>query len=111
MNLFPDFVAGDNVEQAFAFKDANGEALDVTGYELYLTVKQTYAVTDANAALANIYQPTGSAWTLALSSAETAAIAPGTYALEIRMKDPAGNVATLLEQPLRVKQPLRETLA
>ncbi len=107
---FPDFYAGDSLSQEFGFKDALGNDLDVTGYDFYLTLKADFGVTDANAALANKYAPTGAAWTLELSAADTAVLAPGVYALEIRMRDPAGNVATLLEQAVTVRDPLLDAL-
>ncbi len=110
INTIPDFVSGDTVTINISFLDSAQVAFNSTGLTLYLTLKRNTALPDAKAAFERKYYPTGTNWTLVLSSADTGAIREAAYFLEIRMENAAGVVTSALEQTINVTTPVRRNL-
>ena len=108
-NLAP-FYRGDTKAFNLSFKDAGGAPIDVTGHELWFTMKRSVTDADADAVLQKkIIFPSGTAsqsgeGTLTLESTETGAIDPGTYYFDIQKVIPENPpvVATLMSGKIAV---------
>ena len=98
------FYRGDTKAFDLSFTDSSGLPIDVTGHELWFTLKTSIADSDADAAFQKRIVFPGSAEsqqgvaTLVLTSEETGTIEPGTYFFDIQkvIPDTPPVVATLL---------------
>ena len=105
------FYRGDTKTFNLSFKDAAGLPIDITGHELWFTMKATEQDLDDKAVLQRkITFPTGiesenGTGTLTLDSDDTGAIAPGLYHYDIQKVIPENPpvVATLMSGQIRVK--------
>ena len=104
------FYRGDTKVFNLSFKDSAGLPINVTGHELWFTMKQEVTDTDEKAILQKkIIFPTnaeseGGSGTLTLDSDETGAIEPGTYFFDLQKVIPENPpvVATLMSGKISV---------
>ena len=104
------FYRGDTKVFNLSFKDSAGLPIDVTGHELWFTMKLEVTDTDEKAILQKkIIFPTnaeseGGSGTLTLDSDETGAIEPGTYFFDLQKVIPENPpvVATLMSGKISV---------
>lgn len=84
------FYRGDTKILRFAFTESDGKALDITGHELWFTLKRDLADPDEQAALQKrVIFPAGTdaaagIGVLTLESGETGSIEPGTYFYDLQ---------------------------
>ena len=104
------FYRGDTKVFTLSFKDGAGNPIDITGHELWFTMKKAVDDSDANAVLQKqIIFPAGEAsqggtGTLTLESTETGAIEPGVYLYDVQKVIPGSPpvVATLMSGKISV---------
>ena len=104
------FFRGDTKAFNLSFKDNAGKAINITGHELWFTMKKAVTDADDDAILQKkIVFPTGTesesgAGTLTLDSLDTGAIDPGTYFYDIQKVIPENPpvVATLMSGKISV---------
>ncbi|MEO5378322.1 MAG: phage baseplate upper protein [Magnetococcus sp. DMHC-6] len=105
------FYRGDTKTFTLNFNDANGKPIDITGHELWFTMKQRATDLDSQAALQKkVLFPSGSdseqgIGSLTLSSDDTGSLTPGIYHYDLQKVIPENPpiVATLLQGSLEVK--------
>jgi len=89
------------------FTDSSDTAIDITGYTVYMTVKQNFDTdaTDANALISKTVtshtNPTAGITTITLSDTDTA-ITVGSYFYDITYKDTSDNKITIQEGKFKV---------
>ena len=106
------FYRGDTKAFNLSFKDSAGAPINITGHELWFTLKRKVTDSDANAVFqkkvvfpANS-ESEGGIGTLTLDSTETGAIDPGIYHFDIQKVIPENPpvVATLMSGKITVLQ-------
>ena len=108
-NLSP-FFRGDTKIFNLSFEDSNGQGINITGHELWFTMKRVDTDADEQAILQKrVIFPSGEAaekgvGVLSLSSEETKTIEPGTYVYDIQKVIPETPpvVATFMSGKIRV---------
>lgn len=93
---------GDTIKRNLTFKDADGTAIDITGWTVSFTVRKKIPVkaivTDVDAIIAKVITthitPISGLSTFTLSKTDTN-IDPGTYFYDIQVKNVAGEVSTI----------------
>jgi len=89
---------GDDVTLNLAFKDADGVAINITGYTVFLTLKRNKYDADAAAAISKTItahsDPTAGLTVISLTAAETAAL-NGTYYYDLAYRTGAGVIKTI----------------
>ncbi len=92
-----DMVRNDNRTFTLTFTDANGAAIDITGYTCFFTVKAAMADLDAAAKISKTWtthsDPTNGITTFALVPADTTALS-GMYYFDIQVKDLSSKIYT-----------------
>ena len=104
------FYRGDTKVFNLSFKDSVGSPIDITGHELWFTMKTNVTDADTDAILQKkIVFPVGTesesgSGTLTLNSTDTGAIDPGTYFYDIQKVIPENPpvVATLMSGKISV---------
>ena len=104
------FYRGDTKAFNLSFKDSAGAPIDITGHELWFTMKGQVTDLDTDAVLQKkIVFPSGTesesgSGTLTLDSDETGAIDPGTYFFDLQKVIPENPpvVATLMSGKISV---------
>jgi len=90
---------GDTVTLQLTFTDANGDAIDITNYTVFFTLKNNRSDEDADAVITkditNHSDPTNGITTITLSAAETADLL-GCYWYDIQYKTGAGVIKTVV---------------
>lgn len=93
------FYRGDTVIIPLVFTDEGGEALNITGYTFWLTMKSSTDDADDDAALqvtvSDHTDPSAGKTTITLSAEQTAGLEPGKYYYDIQMVSALGVVTTL----------------
>lgn len=91
---------GDTFVRTLYFEDENGNALDITGWTIYFTVKKSIDDSDDDAIIkkdiTSHTDPENGKSELELTPTETAQ-SPGTYCFDIQIKDTQGKILTILE--------------
>jgi len=89
---------GDDNPITLTITDSAGDAVDITGYTFFMTVKKTYEDSDTDAIISktvkNHTDPTGGITTITLTNSDTSKAA-GVYKYDIQMKTDANLVYTL----------------
>lgn len=97
----------DDVELQFTFVDADGNAVNLTGGVVYLTVKSRKTDTDANAVISkeknSFSAPVTGVMTFDLTDAETD-IDPGLYYFDVQFKDSSDKISSSVVGRMRVTQ-------
>ena len=92
-------VVGDTPAYRITFTDSSGNAIDISGYDIYFTVKSALTDADADAVIAiKDVAPGGSVngqIIIPLSSADTD-LTPGTYFCDIKYKTPDNAIKTFV---------------
>ena len=94
-----EIIRGDDISLPFTYKDADGVAIDITGYTIFFTAKAVIDddVTDADAVIkkdvTSHTNPTGGESLITLTDADTN-VAPQNYLADIQLKDDSGNIAS-----------------
>jgi len=90
---------GDSKTYTLYFKDENGVPINITGYTVFMTVKEKITDTDAEAKISKTITvhtaPTDGKTKISLSSADTNLI--GNYFFDFQLKNTLGEIKTLLE--------------
>lgn len=93
-------VTGDTETWAFTFD------VDITGWTLWMTVKESKSVSDANAAIQKKVtthdDPTNGKTTVTLESSDTEGLDPQRYYYDFQTKDSAGDIETVMMGELPV---------
>lgn len=108
-NLAP-FYRGDTKVFNLSFKDSSGAPIDITGHELWFTMKLSVTDQDANAVIqkkivfSSSTESQSGIGSLTLDSTETGAIDPGVYYFDIQKVIPETPpvVATLMSGKIAV---------
>jgi hypothetical protein len=91
---------GDSWTQTLAFEDDNGDPVDLSGWTIFFTLKESRAVDDADAAISKdvtTHDDAGNGQTsISLSASETADLG-GRYAYDISVEQVDGTVKTISE--------------
>jgi len=91
--------------------EKNGISEDITGWSIYLTVKENMEDTDTNAKISKTVtvhsEPTNGKTLISLTSSDTDILA-GMYWYSIDYKDNLGNEGVLFWGKLRTKEPVRK---
>ena len=111
------FYRGDTKVFTLSFKDGAGNPIDITGHELWFTMKKAVDDTDANAVLQKqIVFPAGTdsengTGALTLNSDETGAIEPGVYLYDVQKVIPGSPpvVATLMSGKINILPDITRT--
>jgi len=97
-NVFITYV-GDTFIRDEVVVDSDGNAIDITGYTIYFTVKKSYSDSDTNAVIKNTITTFTSdsegKYQLVVSSTLTSAMVPGIYVCDIKTKDASDNITTI----------------
>lgn len=85
--------------------DANGDAIDITGYKFIFTIKKKDSDTDAQALLkkevTSHSNPTGGITSIFLTDADTN-LSAGDYPYDIQMIADTGAITTLIRDTIRI---------
>lgn len=97
-NLNPLF-RGDTREYLLTFKDAEGAAIDITGWKIYFTMKNSSGNNDNNCLIKKDitahYSPTEGKSKIVFSSSDTHDLHPGDYYYDIQIKKVDGTIYTV----------------
>jgi len=103
---------GDDYSKPVNFSDGDGDAIDITNYLVFMTVKRKSTDLDADAILSTTngigkdtehYQPTLGKTILNLSNTITALAPVGSFYYDIQFKNSNGKVKTLISGNLKIK--------
>jgi len=101
---------GDTKSYQLKFKDENGNAVDITGWTVYFTVKRKVNDTDANAVIVkNVTSHTDASageTVIALSCTDTNLI--GNYYYDIQFKTDDDSITTPLEGTITFKKDITQ---
>jgi hypothetical protein len=93
-------VRGDTTSYTLNFSNEQGQPINITGWVLYFTLKQSWQLPDSQASLqktiTNHSDPTNGITTLQISHADTYSLYPRDYDFDIEAVDTSGNVYTIL---------------
>lgn len=88
-------VRGDDVTLNLTFKDEDGDAINITGYTIFFTVKERLGDIDADALISKSTtthsNPTGGISSLELTASETN-LDEGLYYFDFQLKTSAGKI-------------------
>jgi hypothetical protein len=92
-------------------EDADGNAIDITGFTYWLTVKKQLADADADAVIGplsvtpgNHTDPANGETQIVIPSDTTAGVAVGEYYYDIQEKDSSDRISTLVRDTLSVRE-------
>jgi len=98
---------GDDKTITLTFTDSDGNAIDITDYTVYFTVKNSVSDSDANAKISKDVtshtNPTSGITQIALTPSDTSSLNPGAYEYDIQTKDGSGNINTVLTSTFVLK--------
>jgi len=90
---------GDTREYLLTFTDAQGDAIDITGWKIYFTMKNSSGNNDDNCLvkkdITSHTSPTEGKSTILLSHADTDSMHPGDYYYDIQIKKTDGTIYTV----------------
>lgn len=97
----------DDVTYTLNFIDSAGDAINITGYTVFFTVKTLDTDTDASALISKTVtthsDAAGGESQVSLSASDTD-IATGVYIYDFQFKDGSGNIATIVKDKFLVLQ-------
>jgi hypothetical protein len=93
-----EVIRGDDITINATFKDDNGDAINITGYTVFFTVKDNYTSTTDSAALISKTvtthsSPTTGATTFDLSNTDTN-LSEGDYYYDFQLKDTTNKISS-----------------
>lgn len=98
---------GDDKTYNLTFTDSNGDAIDITGYTIFFTVKNNKTDSDDDAVIkkdiTSHIDPTNGKTQIILTDIDTA-IAIKRYFYDIQLKDVSGLITTVLEDAFIIVQ-------
>lgn len=98
---------GDHYIRTLTFKDSSKDAIDITSYTVFFTVKTNKTDSDDNALIKKTItshtDATNGITTLTLTDSDTD-LAIGTHYYDIQIKDGSGNIITLTDGEFEIKQ-------
>lgn len=102
----PDIVAGDDIEYNITFSDENDDPIDISGWEVWMTVKGDYEDSDADA---DIQVSTTShddalngETSLIFASGDTSGLS-GRKVWDLQIKDASDDIRTVVEGEVRFR--------
>lgn len=97
-NRIDEFI-GDDFDYTLTFTDDNGDAVDITGWTIWLTVKESEADADVSAVFqvsqTSHTDATGGISTLSVANTTTDDLSPGTYVYDIQVKTDSNKIYTV----------------
>ena len=103
-----NFDEGDDFPYIVTLTDENSDAVDLTGYTFYMTVKYKISDSDENAifkkTVTSIPSPTLGVVTITIDRADTQNKIPGIYPYDIKYVDGTGDVRTILYGKFKITQ-------
>jgi hypothetical protein len=104
---------GDTFSKGIIVTDEDGNAIDITGWVFYVTVKEDYTDADADAVLSQDVSthdaPTKGETGFTFDNDETEGL-EGRYVFEVKYEDTSGTVETVLSRTLRFQNAVREDI-
>ena len=101
-----EFYRGDNKSYTLAFTDSDNNAIDITGWKIFFTIKQHLSQSDSEANLKEDVtdhdDPTNGLSSIHLSNGQTDLLEPGDYFSDIQVKKTDGTILTIMAEKLRV---------
>lgn len=96
--------AGDTFSRNLQFTDGDGEAKDITGWEVHVTVKETYdsSTNTLNTTVTNHDDASGGATSFSFPPEDTADL-NGSYKYDVKYKDDGGEVDTIIRGRVNFK--------
>lgn len=116
MQCTDSIIRGTTYSLTFTLKDSAGEAIDITGYELFFTAKTNLTDTDANAAISidvdpgDITNPTEGKHIFTLTNTDTD-ITAGSYYYDIKWKDTDGNYGAIPYKRLKIVENVTDRIS
>lgn len=111
-NTSLQFYRGDDVTINVTVQDSDDNAIDITGYTFWFTMKKQQDDTDAQAVIQKSVTshttPASGLTAFSLSKTDTN-IAVDSYYYDIQMKDASGNVQTLTKGQAKVIQDITQS--
>lgn len=102
---------GDSKTYTLHFKDEDGAAIDITGYEIRFSVKEKIDDLDAAAKIAKVItshtDPTAGKTQISLSVSDTNLV--GNYIFDVQVKNTLNQVTTLLEGVITFTKDVTQT--
>lgn len=98
---------GDDKDLNLSVKDSDGNAVDITNYDIFFTVKKDIGDSD-NDAVIKVDQTVSSGSdgtvTITIPKSQTTDLTPMTYVYDIQWKDTSDKIKTLLVGDFNVEQ-------
>jgi hypothetical protein len=105
-NLQPLY-RGDNREYNLTFTNINGEAIDITNWKIYFTVKKNYNDNDNQAIIKKDitihYDPRNGKTKIILLPVDTDNLVPNRYYYDIQIKRGVEDIITILQGKILIK--------
>jgi len=103
-----NFDEGDDFPYLITLTDSAGDAVDLTGYTFFMTVKEKLSDSDGNAifkkTVSSISDPELGKVTIDINRTDTQNKKPGVYPYDIKYKDAGGDVKTVLRGTFKITQ-------
>lgn len=107
-----NFDEGDDFPYSVTLTDENGDAIDLTGYTFYMTIKKKKNDSDENAVfkktVTSIPNPTLGRVTITIDRDDTLSISPGIYSYDIKYKDDGGDIRTVIYGDFKLIQAITD---
>ena len=101
-------------EYLLTFTDDAGDALPITGWTIFFTVKESFSDADADAKISkditSHYDAAGGISKISLTSSDTD-VTPGNYIYDIQVLKDDGSIVTILIGEVKVKSRVTERIA
>ncbi len=105
-NLEPLY-RGDSREYNITFTDGNGDAIDISEWKVYFTVKKSYFDSDSQAIIKKDVtvhdDPMNGKTKITLLPVDTDNLTPARYYYDIQIKRGEENILTVLQGKIRIK--------
>lgn len=104
---------GDTFSKSITLTDEDGEPIDLSGWAFYVTVKESYDDSDANAILSKTVtshdDPANGQTSFLFDNDETEGL-QGRYVFEVKFEEASGNVETIISTRLIFKKAVKEDI-
>jgi hypothetical protein len=101
-----DIIEGDDKSYSLTIRDAQGNPLDITGWTVFVTVKEDTSDSDADALISKDItshdEPKNGKTSFSFTSSETDGIT-GTKEFDVQTKDTANDISTVLRGEVTFK--------
>lgn len=103
---------GDTIPYSFTFEDSDGNAIDISDWTIFATVKESIDDSDADAKIQKTVtshdNPTSGETSLTYTSSDTDGL-EGTYVYDFQYKDGDGEITTFQRGEIRFRKDVTES--